>query len=317
MYLVRQWVGLCLCALALGIPSAALAQAAKKAQAQDLVLKDDAKCTTCHDEVDKPQVMHIGKTKHGTIADKRVGTCTSCHGKSEQHIADADKGTKKPIAPDVSFAKNTKTSAEARSGACLTCHQGGNRIHWQSSTHAARDVTCASCHQVHTQHDTARDKRTQTEACFDCHKEQRAQMSRPANHPVLQGKMSCSSCHNVHGDNPKQLVRASVNETCFNCHMDKRGPFVHNHQPVQEDCSICHQPHGTTIHSLLKQRPPFLCQECHSHTSHPSQVAGLPTGRATSTSLLGSVARGCLNCHTNIHGSNSSQNSATAGRFRR
>jgi DmsE family decaheme c-type cytochrome len=121
----------------------------------------------------------------------------------------------------------------------------------------------------------------------------------------------------VHGDNPKQLGKASVNEVCFTCHMEKRGPFVHNHQPVTEDCAICHNPHGTVVANLLKQRAPYLCQECHSHTSHPGQVAGLPTGGTTSTTLLGTVARGCLNCHTNIHGGNSTINNATAGRFRR
>ena len=162
-----------------------------------------------------------------------------------------------------------------------------------------------------------RDKVTQTDTCFTCHKEQRVQMNRPVHHPVPEGKMACSSCHNVHGGNPKQLVRDSVTETCFTCHMEKRGPFVHNHPPVQEDCAICHQPHGTTIPSLLKARPPFLCQECHSHSSHPSQAATLPSGRTTSNSLLGTVGRGCLTCHTNIHGSNSTQNSATSGRFRR
>ena len=284
---------------------------------KDLVLKGDAKCTTCHDEGDAPRILHIGKTRHGTIADPRVGTCTSCHGESDKHIADAEKGGKKPTPPDVVFRRTSPNSPDVRSKVCLTCHQGGNRIHWQSSTHASRDVTCSSCHQIHTAHDRARDKRTQTDACFQCHTEQRAQVNRPSHHPVIEGKMSCSSCHNVHGDNPKQLVKASTNETCFTCHMEKRGPFVHNHQPVQEDCAICHNPHGTNVANLLKARPPFLCQECHSHTSHPSQAGGLPTGRTTSTSALGSVARGCLNCHVNIHGSNSTQNSATSGRFRR
>lgn len=304
-------------ALALPLAAGAQTQAAAKSKTPDLVLKDDAKCTTCHDEADKPQVLHIGKTKHGTIADTRVGTCTACHGQSEKHIADAEKGAKKPAAPDVAFGAKSQTPLEARSEACLSCHQGGNRIHWKSSTHANRDVTCSSCHKVHTQHDSARDRFTQTETCFNCHKEQRVQINRPVHHPIIEGKMACSSCHNVHGDNPKQLVRETVTETCFTCHMEKRGPFVHNHPPVQEDCAICHQPHGTTIASLLKARPPYLCQECHSHTSHPSQLAGLPTGRTTSTSALGTVARGCMNCHTNIHGSNSTQNSATAGRFRR
>ncbi len=290
----------------------AQAQTARK----DLVLKGDAQCTRCHDETEDFPVLSIGKTRHGTLADSRTPGCTSCHGESDSH-ANKPADAKVRPAPGRAFSKGAKTPMVERSAACLSCHQGSNRVSWQSSTHANRDVACNSCHKVHTANDSVRDKLTQTDTCFTCHKEQRVQVNRPSHHPIIEGKMSCSSCHNVHGDNPKQLLRASVTETCFTCHMEKRGPFVHNHPPVQEDCSICHQPHGTTISNLLKARPPFLCQECHSHTSHPSQASGLPTGRATSTSLLGSVARGCLNCHVNIHGGNSTQNSATAGRFRR
>ncbi|MFO1284013.1 MAG: DmsE family decaheme c-type cytochrome [Burkholderiales bacterium] len=301
--------------VAAALASASAVQAA--GNTQDLVLKDDAKCTTCHDENDSPKVLRIGQTRHGTVADPRVQSCTGCHGASEKHIADAEKSVKPPAIPDVAFGARAGTPVAARNGACLACHQGGTRIAWQTSTHASREVACANCHKVHTAHDSVRDRTAQTETCFGCHKEQRAQVNRPSHHPVIEGKMSCSSCHNVHGDNPKQLARASVNETCFTCHMEKRGPFVHNHQPVQEDCAICHNPHGTNAANLLKARPPFLCQECHSHTSHPSQASGLPGSRTTSTSALGSVARGCLNCHVNIHGSNSTQNSATAGRFRR
>jgi DmsE family decaheme c-type cytochrome len=283
---------------------------------QDKVLKGDAQCTRCHDETEEYPVLAIAKTKHGTRADGRTPTCTSCHGESNLHVNRPPDAKERPK-PDVMFSKDSKTPMEQRSASCLNCHQGGNRISWQSSTHGTRDVACSSCHQVHTPHDKVRDKVTQTDTCFNCHKEQRVQMNRPVHHPVLEGKMSCSSCHNVHGDNPKQLVRASVTETCFTCHMEKRGPFVHNHPPVQEDCAICHQPHGTTISNLLKARPPFLCQECHSVDSHPAQAGQLPTGRTAASTQLGSVARGCLNCHTNIHGGNSTQNSATAGRFRR
>jgi DmsE family decaheme c-type cytochrome len=303
-------VGLCI----LGAMGSAQAAGSTK----DLLLKGDAKCTTCHDEGDAPKVLHIGRTKHGTIADKRVGTCTSCHGDSAQHIATAEGGSKKPASPDVAFGKRSQTPMEARNASCLTCHQGGDRTHWQSSTHSSHDTGCTSCHRVHTSHDQVRDKfGGQSEVCFTCHKEQRSLINRPSHHPIREGKMNCSDCHNVHGGNPKQLVRASVNEVCYTCHMEKRGPFVHNHQPVTEDCSICHQPHGTVIAALLKQRPPYLCQECHSQSSHPGQVAGIPGGPTTSAALLGAVARGCLNCHTNIHGGNSTINNATAGRFRR
>ncbi len=284
----------------------------------DTVLRGDAKCTACHDETGKdgPKVLSIGKTKHGTFADGRTPTCISCHGDSTAHMKKPQGDAKRP-APDRVF--NKSVPAEVQDQACTTCHKGGNRMFWASSTHRNRGVACVTCHDVHNEgHDKARDKATQTEVCYSCHKEQRVQMSRMSHHPVPEGKMACSDCHNPHGSaGPKQLKKDSVNETCNQCHMEKRGPFVHNHQPVTEDCTICHNAHGTNVANLLKARAPFLCQECHSHTSHPGQIGALPTARTTGTTALGTVGRGCLNCHTNIHGSNSTQNSATAGRFRR
>lgn len=291
----------------------------------DTVLRGDAKCTGCHDDSDNPKptmlgerpwVLSIGKTKHGTYADGRTPSCINCHGESLAHMKKPEGATKR-AAPDRVFSKTTPAAVQDE--ACTSCHKGGNRMFWAGSAHQSRGIACATCHDVHNNgHDKARDKQTQTEVCFSCHKEQRAQVNRPSHHPVIEGKVGCSDCHNPHGSTgPKQLKRDSVNETCYLCHMEKRGPFVHNHQPVTEDCTICHNAHGTTVANLLKARPPFLCQECHSHTSHPGQVAALPSARSNSTQVLGTVGRGCLNCHTNIHGGNSTQNSATAGRFRR
>lgn len=294
----------------------------------DTVLKGDAKCTSCHDESDNPKptmlgehpwVLSIAKTKHGTVADGRTPTCANCHGESEAHMKRKDPSIPRP-APDRTF--NKTTPAEKQDEACTSCHKGGNRMFWESSAHHNRGVACVTCHDIHNGgHDKARDKRTQTEVCFGCHKDQRAQVNRPSHHPIIEGKVACSDCHNPHGSTgPKQLKKDSVNETCYMCHMEKRGPFVHNHQPVTEDCTICHNAHGTPIANLLKARPPFLCYECHNHSGHPGQVPSVPasiTGRTTSASLLGTIGRGCLNCHTNIHGSNSTQNNATVNRFRR
>jgi DmsE family decaheme c-type cytochrome len=149
--------------------------------------------------------------------------------------------------------------------------------------------------------------------CFTCHKEQRTQISKPSHHPIPEGKMGCSDCHNPHGSvGPKLMKRDSVNDTCYTCHMEKRGPFVHTHEPVAEDCSNCHNPHGTTAENLLKARPPFLCHQC--HTPHGGQVAQLAGQRQSSALLSGTtsgksginytMARGCLNCHTQVHGTN-------------
>jgi DmsE family decaheme c-type cytochrome len=299
--------------LALGIAIAASATAAEKAPRKDMVLKGDANCTRCHDETEEYPVLSIGKTKHGTIADKRTPTCTSCHGESDTH-ANKPADAKERPKPQRVFSKKGGTPPEAQNEACLTCHKGGKRMHWEMSLHASRDTTCTSCHQVHTGHDKVRDKQQQAQVCFSCHKEKRAEINRPSRHPIPEGKVTCSDCHNPHGSaGPKNLVRDNVNDTCYSCHMEKRGPFVRTHQPVQEDCSICHNPHGTTTPNLLKSRPPFLCQQCHEPTSHRGNIASL-TGTSTGANT---VARGCLNCHTQIHGTNNPANISNERTFRR
>jgi DmsE family decaheme c-type cytochrome len=274
------------------------------AETGDLVLNGDAKCTACHDESDSPKLLAIGKTRHGVKADERTPSCTSCHGESVNHLT--QKGGPKP---DRTFGKNSTTTILERNEACLSCHQKDPKRHlWAGSAHETRGVACTACHQLHTAHDNVRDKRTQPEVCFTCHKEQRALVNKQSHHPVLEGKVSCSDCHNVHGSaGPKLLKGDSVVETCYACHMEKRGPFVHNHQPVNDDCSNCHMPHGTSADNLLKARPPLVCYQCHSGHGTPG-IAGIATPVTTDSTSKGNTyieqGRGCLNCHTEIHGSN-------------
>lgn len=316
-------------ALGAGAGTAVAAEPAKAKEApKDLILKGDAKCTGCHDEADdskptmldlKPSVLAIGKTKHGTVADSRTPTCTDCHGESEKHVS--HKGSDKPPKADRTFGKNTKTPATERNEACISCHKrDAKRSHWAGSIHESRDVACTSCHKVHTAHDKVRDKATQPEVCFTCHKEQRAQANRPSHHPIIEGKVSCSDCHNAHGTaGEKLLVRDNVNDTCYTCHMEKRGPFLRGHQPVSENCGNCHNPHGTTADNLLKARMPYLCQQCHEGTSHRGGVAGVTGGSVGSTgSGIGiTQGRACLNCHTNIHGTNNPSSATNERTFRR
>jgi DmsE family decaheme c-type cytochrome len=301
-----------------GVPPAFAADVAAPTLAKDLVLKGDAKCTRCHDESDSPKVLSIGKNKHGTVADGRTPTCTDCHGESDAHAN--NPGGKQRPAPERMFTKNTKTSVQQRNGACLSCHEkDAKRSHWAGSIHESRDVACTSCHQIHTAHDKVRDKRTQPEVCFTCHKEQRAQINRVSRHPIPEGKMGCSDCHNPHGSaGPKLMKRDSVVETCYTCHMEKRGPFLWNHQPVTDDCTICHNPHGSNTTPLLKSRPPFLCQQCHEATSHRGNIPGLNALNSANPGTAGiTQARACLNCHTNIHGGSNPTNDSGSRSFRR
>jgi DmsE family decaheme c-type cytochrome len=284
------------------------ASAATRAEVSAVSKPGDAACLKCHSA--GPQVAALAKTRHGVAADEHTPLCTDCHGPSQDHMSSMASSK-----PDRLFGPRSTTPAAERNAACLRCHQGGKRIHWTGGAHESRDVACTSCHQVHAEHDKVRDRATQSEVCFTCHKEQRAMVMRTSHHPIQEGKVVCADCHNPHGSiSPKQLVRDNVNETCYQCHMEKRGPFVRTHQPVQEDCSICHNPHGSINANLLKARTPWLCQECHEPTSHRGAPGSLTTLTGSHANTL---ARGCLNCHANIHGTNNPSNLATERSLRR
>jgi DmsE family decaheme c-type cytochrome len=289
------------------------ASPAGAADAKDLVLNGDAKCTTCHDAEGFPQLFGIGKTKHGTRADPRTPTCTSCHGESAAHAQGNGK-------PDVIFGRKAASPAGVQNAACLSCHQKDPGRHlWAGSAHEAREVACASCHNIHSGHDKVRDKLTQPEVCYTCHAGTRIKENKPWHHPVVEGQMACTDCHNPHGSiGPALMKRDTVVDTCYTCHAEKRGPFVHDHPPVDENCAICHEVHGTSTENMLKTRQPFLCQSCHTpHGPFPPEVAtSSPQQPGWWNGSTITQGRGCTNCHTQIHGSNNpSLLAPTAQRF--
>src|SRR5689334_20091385 len=125
----KRWLTIVLQGLVLALAGAflisnALAQEPKdgaKAESKerkDLVLKGDAQCTRCHDEGDDYPVLAIGKTKHGTIADGRTPTCTSCHGESERHMNKPADAKERPR-PDRTFTRTSVTPIAERNGACM------------------------------------------------------------------------------------------------------------------------------------------------------------------------------------------------------
>ena len=284
-------------------------------------LKKDAICTRCHDESEPAPILSLYQGKHGVRGDPRTPNCQTCHGESSKHLH-GDPNVKGRAAPDIIFKKGTfaLTDYKIRAGQCLNCHKGTNRTNWDGGQHENNQMACNDCHKVHAPVDKVRDRKGQTEVCFTCHKDQRADTHKISTHPIDAGKVICSDCHNPHGSaGPKLLKKATVTELCFTCHAEKRGPFLWEHQPVAEDCTNCHTPHGSNITPLLKSRTPFLCQECHdgphnSQASYGANVAGIQgnpaAGLVTSTTSpmapgSNQVGRACMNCHVMVHGSNS------------
>lgn len=267
-------------------------------------------CLNCHGEDAETYAWEaIFHTKHAQRGNPRAPfgkgalQCEACHGPGANH---ASRGSKKKLTIN-SFKSDSFLSVAERNQPCLACHENGPRTAWHASAHADNDVACADCHQMHKKAgDPMLAKARESEVCLSCHQSQRADFHKTSSHPVLLGKMSCSDCHSPHGSSaPAMLAKATLNQTCYSCHADKRGPLLWEHAPVTEDCSLCHTPHGSVRSALLVKTAPLLCQQCHSAAGHPSVArtsAGLPGGTAGGTAFI--VAGSCMNCHTQVHGSN-------------
>lgn len=267
-------------------------------------------CVECHGQ----ESLHFGDTLHAKIfrtnpksnAEKQV--CESCHGPGSLHA----KNTKDKRLI-IGFTKGWNTPVDVQNGQCLSCHTGGNRLHWPGSTHATNKLACADCHNPMEKVSTGSllARATINETCQNCHQQQRAEFKKRSHMPVPEGKMSCVDCHNPHGSVTKPLLKAdSVNVVCYTCHAEKRGPFIWEHAPVRENCMNCHNAHGSNHDKLLSSARPSLCQQCHSPSvGHPgtfytaaatagaAQIGGQAAGQRV-------IGRSCQNCHTQVHGSN-------------
>ncbi len=256
-------------------------------------------CVTCHSDMEST----LKGSKHAQALNLRTPAaqqnCESCHGPGQAHVDDDAKGH---------IRKFGAMKAAEVSETCLACHNRGPHAAWEASKHAARNVTCTTCHSVHKpaslEHQLV--KSTETLVCATCHRVQVAKTERAVAHmPVREGKMSCSSCHNPHGSmtNVKNLkTGGSVSEFCTSCHTEMRGPTLFEHAPVRENCATCHDPHGSSNDRMLVVRMPMLCQRCHIASKHPATL--YDKDQITTNKSNRMFGRSCVNCHSQVHGSN-------------
>jgi DmsE family decaheme c-type cytochrome len=256
-------------------------------------------CVVCHTD----QETSLKGTAHGQARNPRSPAaglgCESCHGPGQAHVDDDAKGKIRKFA--------AMTPAES-SQTCLTCHNRGNHAGWEGSGHERRNLSCATCHSVHSPKSFERQlvKANETAVCAQCHRVQVTKTERAVAHmPVREGKMSCSSCHNPHGsiNNVKGLkAGTSVSESCMTCHTEMRSPVLWEHAPVKENCATCHDPHGSSNDRMLTVRMPMLCQRCHVATRHPASIYDNNAITVNKSNRM--FGRSCVNCHSNVHGSN-------------
>jgi DmsE family decaheme c-type cytochrome len=261
-------------------------------------------CLMCHGD---DELNSIFQTPHGNPGDARApfgpgqAQCEACHGPGGKHTGRRKAGEPRPAMPY--FAEGSKASVEDMNGQCLNCHTQQLGSGWHGSVHETNGKACVDCHQIHVPKDRLFSRAEQAEVCYTCHLEQKAQFQKAYVHPVRYGKMACTECHNPHGSAAADasLNRPSLNQQCYECHAEYRGPYLWEHAPVSEDCSLCHNPHGSNHPALLVKRPPLLCQSCHSQAGHPSVIY---TADSVANANINVVQGGCLNCHSQVHGSN-------------
>ena len=256
-------------------------------------------CATCHQE----QAHALAATKHGRTSAgnwEGVAGCESCHGPGAAHVeAPGESGRIR------AFTKIPPTEASL---ACLSCHERGDRARWQGSPHDGRGLSCLTCHRIHqagAPHPSLLARENEFDTCGTCHLKRKASLMRSAHMPLREGNMTCSSCHNPHGSaGPSMLKQDSVNENCYSCHAERRSPVLWEHPPVRESCLNCHDPHGSLHPRMLIAKQPRLCQQCHDETRHPTQPYSDASGAPEFFPNSRMFDRGCLNCHSQIHGSN-------------
>lgn len=287
-----------------------LVMAAGPVAAQQAVPIGEKACIDCHGQENRhfSETLHAKAFRQNPRNERERQVCETCHGPGSLHA----KNTK-DRSLIIGFTKAWGTAIEVQNEACMSCHRGGNRLHWPGSTHADNQLGCADCHNPmeKVSPGSLLARSTISEVCAKCHQQQRAEFNKRSHMPLPEGKMSCVDCHNPHGSPTRPLLKAdSVNLVCYSCHAEKRGPLLWEHAPVRENCANCHSPHGSNHDKLLVASRPQICQQCHSPSvGHPGQffrgdqtaAAGQLLGGAASQRTIG---RSCQNCHSQIHGSN-------------
>ena len=271
-------------------------------------------CKSCHPDIwaNFYKNPHYRSIASGKETPENTG-CESCHGPGKAHVE--ARGGKATIPRAFSVLP-----AEQALDACLRCHsQTLSRANIRRSSHTLNGVVCTGCHSIHKfQTPKFLLARRQTDLCYGCHANVRAQFSMPFKHRVNEGFMNCTDCHNPHGaflatwrmaDRPRMNDQALSNEEpCLKCHSEKRVPFIYEHAVVRVDgCETCHNPHGSVNSRLLRRPVVFtLCAECHNGTGRGRQGAGV-LSQSGSHNMSDPRYQNCTTCHVRIHGSNSDQ----------
>lgn len=212
-------------------------------------------CLGCHDFGPESPVHEVLSGSHGVAGEpadmaSRRG-CQDCHGDSTDHARSPTR-----VSPGVSFGPHWSATSNAQDGQCLTCHEDeGKAENWQHSLHMLENLTCVTCHDIHSAQDKVLDVRQQAEVCTVCHKAQKqgihGMARRAARNPA------CTECHNPHDhETPRTEMLANQSAGCSTCHDLVR---MAGQARVSDKAKSYHK---------VMARPARTCLDCHEGVAH-------------------------------------------------
>lgn len=261
---------------------------------------DDATCLGCHDGVDLTLRPTIHRLSSEVKTSKSSVACVSCHTGGSAHIEDPNKEN---------IGNPARMTGPDALSLCSSCHVPHPEMSsFGANGHNLQQMNCASCHTVHSgKNSLLRDD--QARFCLDCHPAVVNQFARRSAHPVRQQDVTCLSCHNM-VQSADMEMGYSLNKVCEDCHADVAGPYLYDHEAVHgwsaegSGCSDCHNPHGSENDKLLRQPTNQMCKQCHTVPGHAVAPTSVAQHRVVAAD--GDFSRmDCIDCHTDVHGSNS------------
>lgn len=221
---------------------------------QDYAAEGADRCIDCHDFGDDSPVHPLLAGPHGDAGSEGTPMsgrgCEACHGPSGEHSRSPTQ-----IAPGVSFGPRWSASVAAQNAACVDCHGDDAAGEWQGAHHQRENLSCTTCHDVHTTTDSVLGRMAQTETCTLCHKPQKAGIHGLTAH--LDDNPACSSCHAPHDSSgPRAAMLENRSQGCASCH---------DLVAMADDPGVSAK--ATSYHKVMAQKD-RTCIACHVGVAH-------------------------------------------------
>jgi len=183
------------------VPESGQAQSnsSRAAAAAQFTAEGSERCLSCHGG---ERMSSVAETPHGMPENPHSPFakqgCESCHGPGSLHVSRAAGGAGFPAL--TKFGDDGVVAEQT--AACISCHEEDmgdlEGMAWQGSLHDADDMTCVSCHTVHTTDNPLDEPQQQLATCSGCHQQQIAAHSRFEDKGIVFDKLRCYDCHDVH-----------------------------------------------------------------------------------------------------------------------